>query len=95
MTEKQIEKSSLERTLDLVVSAAELKAGMDQFLKAKAKTAKAHGFRKGHVPMAMVREMYGAQAHMEVLNTLIGKAYEAALEANVPLQYGIFRFPYN
>ena len=82
MTEKQIEKSSLERTLDLVVSAAELKAGMDQFLKAKAKTAKAHGFRKGHVPMAMVREMYGAQAHMEVLNTLIGKAYEAALEAS-------------
>ena len=82
MTEKQIEKSSLERTLDLVVSAAELKAGMDQFLKAKAKTAKAHGFRKGHVPMAMVREMYGAQAHMDVLNNLIGKAYEAALEAS-------------
>lgn len=78
MTEKQT--SSLERTLDLTVSAAQLAADTETILKKRAKTAKAHGFRPGKVPMNMVREMYGAQANMDAMNALLGKAYEEALE---------------
>lgn len=78
MTEKQT--SSLERTLDLTVSAAQLAADTESLLKKRAKTAKAHGFRPGKVPMNMVREMYGAQANMDAMNALLGKAYEEALE---------------
>lgn len=81
-TENQTEKSSLERTLELTVSAAQLQADIDVILKKRAKTAKAHGFRPGKVPMAMVREMFGAQAHMDALNVLIGKAYDDALTAS-------------
>ncbi len=77
MTEKQT--SSLERTLDLTVSAAQLAADTETILKKRAKTAKAHGFRPGKVPMKMVREMYGAQAHMDAMNNLLGKAYEEAV----------------
>ena len=80
MTEKESTKSSLERTLDLTISAEQLKADTDAILKRRAKTAKAHGFRPGKVPMKMVREMYGAQAYMDAMNQLIGHAYEKAVE---------------
>ena len=80
MTEKETTKSSLERTLDLTISAEQLKADTDAILKRRAKTAKAHGFRPGKVPMKMVREMYGAQAYMDAMNQLIGHAYEKAVE---------------
>ena len=80
MTEKETTKSSLERTLDLTISAEQLKADTETILKRRAKTAKAHGFRPGKVPMKMVREMYGAQAYMDAMNHLIGQAYEKAVE---------------
>ena len=80
MTEKETTKSSLERTLDLTISAEQLKADTETILKRRAKTAKAHGFRPGKVPMKMVREMYGAQAYMDAMNHLIGQAYEKAVQ---------------
>ena len=80
MTEKETTKSSLERTFDLTISAQQLKADTETILKRRAKTAKAHGFRPGKVPMKMVREMYGAQAYMDAMNHLIGQAYEKAVE---------------
>ena len=80
MTEKETTKSSLERTLDLTISAQQLRADTETILKRRAKTAKAHGFRPGKVPMKMVREMYGAQAYMDAMNHLIGQAYEKAVE---------------
>ena len=80
MTEKETTKSSLERTLDLTISAQQLQADTETILKRRAKTAKAHGFRPGKVPMKMVREMYGAQAYMDAMNHLIGQAYEKAVE---------------
>lgn len=80
MTEKETTKSSLERTLDLTISAQQLQADTETILKRRAKTAKAHGFRPGKVPMKMVREMYGAQAYMDAMNHLIGQAYEKAVQ---------------
>ena len=81
MTEQQPTKSSLERTLDLTVSAAQLKADTETILRKRAKTAKVHGFRQGKVPMTMVRQMYGAQAYMDAMNNLLNKAYEEAVQA--------------
>ena len=81
MTEQQPTKSSLERTLDLTVSAAQLKSDTETILRKRAKTAKVHGFRQGKVPMTMVRQMYGAQAYMDAMNNLLNKAYEEAVQA--------------
>ncbi len=80
MTEQQPAKSSLERTIDLTVSAVQLKADTETLLRKRAKTVKVHGFRQGKVPMTMVRQMYGAQAYMDALNELLNKAYEAAVQ---------------
>lgn len=79
MTEKETTKSSLERTLELTVSAAQVHADTEEILKRRARTAKVHGFRPGKVPMQMVRSMYGAQAYMDALNRLVGQAYEKAV----------------
>ena len=84
MTEQQPTKSSLERTLDLTVSAAQLKADTETILRKRAKTAKVHGFRQGKVPMTMVRQMYGAQAYMDAMNNLLNKAYEEAVQGHSP-----------
>ena len=68
----------LERTLELVVSYADAEELTQKSLKKYGKNAKVAGFRKGHVPAAMVRQMYGAQAFDEAVNELIGQAWVKA-----------------
>lgn len=70
----------LERTLDLVVSFAEAEKLTEKALKGYAKNAKIPGFRKGHVPAAQVRRMYGAQAFDEAVNDLVGQAWIKAAD---------------
>ena len=40
-------------------------------LRRRAKTARVDGFRKGHVPMNMIRAMYGQEAEIDAINQLI------------------------
>ncbi len=75
-------KNPLEKSVDITVSAAELKAGTQAELKRYAKKAKMAGFRPGHVPFAMVESMYGQQAYMDTLNKLIDAGYRKAVEEN-------------
>ena len=81
-TEEVITKvNPLERTLELVVSYADAEELTQKSLKKYGKNAKVAGFRKGHVPAAMVRQMYGAQAFDEAVNELIGQAWIKAADS--------------
>ena len=77
-TEEVAKVNPLERTLELVVSYASAEALTEQSLKNYRKNAKLPGFRKGHVPAAPVRRMYGAQAFDEAVNQLVGEAWSKA-----------------
>ncbi len=77
-TEEVAKVNPLERTLDLVVSYASAEELTEKTLKNYGKTAKLPGFRKGHVPAAQVRRMYGMQAYDEAINQLVGEAWQKA-----------------
>ena len=74
----------LERRMTITVPLADVKAEVEKRLKARARTAKAPGFRPGKVPLKMVAQQYGYQVETEVLNDKVGRAFsEAASENNL------------
>ncbi len=77
-TEEQAAVNPLERSLELVVSAADIDAAVEKQLKEFGKNARMPGFRKGHVPAARVRQMYGAEAFDRAVNDLVGAAWVKA-----------------
>ena len=58
----------LGRRVTITVPAADIQKAVDSELKKAAKTIRIDGFRKGHVPMSMVKQRYG----MSVLNDVLG-----------------------
>lgn len=81
MTE-EAKKNPLERTIEFKVSDADLKAETEKRLRAQAKRAKIDGFRRGKVPMSMIRQMYGAQIYMDALNEFVNQGYAKAAKAS-------------
>jgi len=71
----------LERRLDMAVTLVEIEREVEQQLKRIAKTAKMAGFRPGKVPMKMVAQMYGGQAHSDALGAAIEKAFSELVKA--------------
>lgn len=58
----------LGRRVTITVPAADIQTAVDSELKKAAKTVRIDGFRKGKVPMTMVKQRYG----MSVLNDVLG-----------------------
>ncbi|MDR2239428.1 MAG: trigger factor [Zoogloeaceae bacterium] len=76
--------SSLERRIDMAVSAAEIEKDVAQRLKKMARTVKMSGFRPGKVPFRMVEQHYGAQARNEAIGEAVEKAFgDAVREQNL------------
>ena len=73
--------SSLERTLNLAVSLANMEAEVGNRLKRLARTVKMDGFRPGKVPMKMVAQQYSGQVRQEVLGAAVQKNFTAAVQA--------------
>ena len=71
--------SSLERRIPLSVSLAEVQQEAQKRLVRLSKTAKMAGFRPGKVPMKVVAQTYGPQAHSDAINDVVGRAYTLAL----------------
>jgi len=69
----------LARSVEVTVSQDAVSAGTESRLKGYAKKARVDGFRRGHVPMNIVRSLYGQEAYSEALNEEIGKAVEKAI----------------
>lgn len=72
--------SSLERRITIAVPADVLSSKVDQKLAEVAKTARINGFRKGKVPLKVVKKQYGAAINQEVAGDLINSSYIEALQ---------------
>jgi len=72
----------LERRITITLPVADVQAEVEKRLKARARTAKAPGFRPGKVPMKMVAQQYGFQVENEVLNDKVGRAFSEATSEN-------------
>src|SRR5580765_5745582 len=73
--------SKLERRITLTFPMADVQEEVEKRLKARARTAKAPGFRPGKVPMKMVAAQFGRQVETEVLSDKLGRGFnDAAVE---------------
>lgn len=67
--------SSLVRTINLVVTTAQIDAATNKELQKIGKTVKIHGFRKGKAPAAKIKQMYSNQAGWEAINDQVAEAF--------------------
>lgn len=67
--------SSLEHRIDIAIPRVELDNEVGQRLRQIAKTVKMPGFRPGKVPMKMVAQQYGMQAHSEAIGAAVERSF--------------------
>jgi trigger factor len=67
--------SVLERRIEMSVARADVDRDVEQRLKRLSRTVKIAGFRPGKVPMKMVAQQYGYQAHSEALNEAVQRVF--------------------
>ncbi len=72
--------SGLERRVDLAVSVADVEKEVQAQLKRVARTAKVPGFRPGKAPLAMLERSHGPGIRYDVINSQVGRAFEAAID---------------
>lgn len=72
--------SAIERRLTIAVPADVLSTKVDEKLAQVAKNARVNGFRKGKVPLKVVKRQYGAAVQQEVAGDLINSSYVEALQ---------------
>lgn len=76
--------SGLERRLTVGVPAAEVDSEVQKRLQQAAKNIRINGFRKGKVPMKVVKQRYGEGVRQEVLGDVINRSfYEAVRKEDV------------
>ncbi|WP_049721623.1 trigger factor [Gilvimarinus polysaccharolyticus] len=76
--------SGLERRLTIGVPADTVEGEIEKRLKDAAKNIRINGFRKGKVPMKVVKQRYGAGVRQEVVGEVISRSfYEAAQKEDV------------
>ena len=71
--------TGLERRMTVGVPAAEVDNAVTARLQEAAKTVRINGFRKGKVPMKVIKSRFGAGVRQEVIGDLMGRAYQQAL----------------
>lgn len=69
--------SSLERRIDMAIAKADIDQEVQQRLRHLSKTARMPGFRPGKVPMSLVNQQYGSQAHSEAIGAAVEKVFNA------------------
>lgn len=69
------QKNPLERRVDLSIALDDFNRLVEGKLKKMQPNVKLQGFRKGKVPLAMVRKMYGQEAYGEAFNESVQKAF--------------------
>ncbi len=76
--------SGLERRLTIGVPAEQVENEVEQRLKQAAQNVRINGFRKGKVPMTVVRQRFGAGVRQEVVGDVINRTFfEAVQKENV------------
>ena len=76
--------SGLERRLTVSIPASTVDDEVNKRLQEAAKTVRINGFRKGKVPLKVVKQRYGAGVRQEVIGDTINKSfYEAVQQESV------------
>ncbi len=71
--------STLERKVTIGIPAERIDSAVDARLKEVAKDVRLDGFRKGKVPMKVVRQRFGAGARQEVLGQVLNDTFYEAI----------------
>ncbi|MDT8428594.1 MAG: trigger factor [Pseudomonadales bacterium] len=71
--------SGLERRMTIGVPAIEIENAVTARLQEAAKTVKINGFRKGKIPMSVIRKRFGRGVRQEVLGEVMSKSYYDAI----------------
>lgn len=71
--------SSLERKMTIAVPAARVESRVADRLKEAARTIQLKGFRKGKVPLTVVKQRFGQGVRQEVLGEVMSQSYYEAL----------------
>lgn len=76
--------SALERRVTIGVPAANVDDAVEARLKDAQKTVRINGFRKGKVPLKVVKQRYGAGVRQEVIGEVMSRSfYEAVAQENL------------
>lgn len=76
------EVSSARRKILLNIDADKVNQEIDQFFNEVKKTAHLKGFRKGKVPVALLKQQFGDQAKAAVSQSLLVEYYKQAIQEN-------------
>lgn len=80
MQVKELKNEGLSRELEVIVTANDIAAHIDDRLREVGKTLKVPGFRPGKVPMNILKQRYGKAVLGEVLEIAVNKATREAME---------------
>ena len=67
--------NDIERKFTATVSAEEIEQESQKRLQDLAKKTKIDGFRKGNVPIRLIKQRFGASVHAEAVSDAVGKSY--------------------
>ncbi|GAA6168506.1 trigger factor [Sessilibacter corallicola] len=70
----------LERKMTVGIPAEQLDGEVEKRLKEAAKTIQLNGFRRGKVPLKVVKQRFGAGVRQEVMGDLINKTFPEAVQ---------------
>ncbi|GAB3477556.1 trigger factor [Marinomonas epiphytica] len=73
--------SPIERVLTISVPAARIEEKVSSEVAKTAKTVRIDGFRKGKVPVSLVKKRYGQSIRLEAVEQIMRDAYMEALQA--------------
>ncbi|TDB05406.1 trigger factor [Halomonas marinisediminis] len=74
--------SQIERRITVQVPAAEIDEAVNTRLKDAAKNVRMDGFRRGKVPMTVIRQRYGSEVRNEVVGEVMRERYVRAISEN-------------
>lgn len=72
----------IQRKITLSIPAESIATEMQKRLNDLAGKVRVDGFRRGKVPVKIIKERYGASVYSDALNELINKVYSEALKAS-------------
>lgn len=72
--------SGLERRMTVGIPAEQVETEVEKRLQQAAKTIRMNGFRKGKVPVKVVKQQYGAGVRQEVLGEVMSRSFYEAVQ---------------
>lgn len=72
--------SGLERRMTVGIPAEQVETEVQKRLQQAAKTVRMNGFRKGKVPLKVVKQQYGAGVRQEVLGEVMSRSFYEAVQ---------------